>query len=90
VEGSDLAIGDRKFAGHAQRRTRTTLLHHGTILYDFDLGCVGRLLREPARQPAYRRGRSHADFLVNVPLALEALLARLRGVPSSLHERFTP
>jgi len=28
-----------------------------------DLARIGRLLKEPPRQPSYRAGRSHADFL---------------------------
>lgn len=72
--GSDLALGDRKFAGHAQKRSRGALLHHGAILYDFDLALVSQVLREPQRQPHYRRGRTHADFLVNLPLPRAALL----------------
>jgi lipoate-protein ligase A len=42
------------------------LLHHGTILYDFDIAAASRFLAMPSRQPAYREGRSHADFLINV------------------------
>src|SRR5262245_6905461 len=53
---SDLSWRGRKFSGNAQQRKRTHLLHHGTLLYDFDLGQVGRYLRMPARQPEYRGG----------------------------------
>ena len=67
-EGTDLTFKERKFAGCSQRRFRRTLLHHGTILYDFDIDAVSRYLREPMRQPAHRRGRKHADFLTNCPL----------------------
>jgi lipoate-protein ligase A len=82
--GSDLVMGDRKFAGHAQRRTRNAMLHHGTILYGFDLRLIGRNLREPARQPAYRQGRTHAEFLVNAPVGHEALLTGLRAFAAGL------
>src|SRR5262249_21065633 len=51
---SDLAAGGRKFSGNAQQRKRMHLLHHGTLLYGFDLSLVGRYLRLPARQPDYR------------------------------------
>jgi lipoate-protein ligase A len=65
-ESADLTVRNRKFAGCAQRRRRHSVLHHGTILYDFDIAAVGRFLAMPQRQPAYRRGRSHEDFLTNV------------------------
>ena len=31
VRATDLALGERKFAGHAQRRLRGALLHHGSF-----------------------------------------------------------
>lgn len=65
---NDLAVDGRKFAGCSQRRMRRTLLHHGTLLYDFDLAQVGRYLAEPVRRPAYRGRRSHAEFLGNVTI----------------------
>jgi lipoate-protein ligase A len=72
---SDLAVGGRKFSGNAQQRKRSVLLHHGTLLYDFDADQVGRYLRLPARQPDYRGGRDHAAFLTS--LSVHASLLRL-------------
>ncbi len=78
-EPGDLAVHDRKVSGNAQRRGRTALLHHGTFLYDFDVGLIERYLREPSRQPPYRRGRRHRDFVANVPLSGGTLGTRLAG-----------
>jgi lipoate-protein ligase A len=74
---SDLAAGGRKFSGNAQQRKRSHLLHHGTLLYAFDLGQVGRYLRLPARQPDYRGGRDHDRFLMNLRASPEELRRRL-------------
>ena len=64
VEGTDLVLAGRKVAGCAQRRSGDWLLHHGTILCEgADLAQIARLLKEPPRQPAYRAGRTHAEFL---------------------------
>ena len=80
LEGvSDLTVAGRKFSGNAQQRKRSFLLHHGTVLYDFDLGLVGRSLRQPARQPAYRGRREHAAFLINLPLGPEEIRQRVRA-----------
>jgi lipoate---protein ligase len=76
---SDLAVGGRKFSGNAQQRKRRHLLHHGTLLYAFDLGRVGRYLRPPPRPPEYRAGRAHAEFLLNLPLSATELKRRLRA-----------
>lgn len=66
---TDLAIGGRKFSGNSQRRHKNFLLFHGTFLLNFDLALVGELLKFPSRQPDYRDGRSHWDFLMNLELA---------------------
>jgi lipoate-protein ligase A len=82
--GTDLAWDGRKVSGNAQRRGRRALLHHGTLLYAFDPTLAGRYLKEPARQPAYRAGREHADFLGNLPLSEAAITARLSAGLASL------
>jgi lipoate-protein ligase A len=74
---SDLASGGRKFSGNAQQRKRSHLLHHGTLLYDFDTAIVGRYLRHPGRQPDYRQQREHQAFLMNLPLARAEIERRL-------------
>lgn len=75
---SDLVLAGRKVSGNSQQRKRRYLLHHGTLLYRFDLSLVRRYLPLPARQPAYRQGRPHETFLTNLPLEREELIVRLR------------
>jgi lipoate-protein ligase A len=74
---TDLSFHGRKVSGNAQRRGRRAVLHHGTLLYDFDARLAGRYLKEPARRPAYRAERSHAEFLGNLPLSGQEIRARL-------------
>jgi len=54
-------------SGNAQQRKSRHVLHHGSLLYDFDLAVVARYLRPPEREPAYRGGRAHDQFLTNLP-----------------------
>lgn len=63
---SDLTIGSRKFSGNAQRRLQRYLLFHGCFLLNLDLTLVGALLPMPSKEPAYRAGRTHAEFLCNL------------------------
>ncbi len=84
ARSTDLALRDRKFAGHAQRRVRRGLLHHGVLLYDFDVDLIDCLLAEPPRAPAWRRGRSHREFLTNAPLTRSALVRGLQRLPAAL------
>ncbi len=70
---SDVAIGDRKISGNAQARRWKALLLHGTVLVDFDYDLAEAVLKHPPREPAYRRRRSHRDFLVTLrELGVEA------------------
>ena len=78
VDGqSDLVIAGRKFSGNAQQRKRSHLLHHGTILYDFDATRIGDYVKHPPRMPEYRRDRSHAEFVTNVSMSAESIKTRL-------------
>jgi len=54
------------------------LLHHGTLLYAFESKLVERYLKDPRRQPEYRSGHRHTDFLGNLPLSASEISARLR------------
>jgi lipoate---protein ligase len=69
----DLVSGSRKFAGSAQRRLSNWFMVHCSILYDFPIDRIARYLKMPGRQPDYRAGRSHGDFLVNLALSRHEL-----------------
>ena len=91
---SDLAANSRKFSGNAQRWLSRAFLHHGTILYDFDLPRIGRYLRTPSRQPDYRDHRDHAAFVCNVaasrPTLIELLTSAWHAVPSECSSSAVP
>ena len=77
---SDLTIGDhaagiRKISGNSLRCKRNAILYHGTILCDADLANISRCLRTAPRQPSYRHGRDHAEFIAN--LGVSTSLIRL-------------
>ncbi len=75
---TDLVLGENKFAGNAQRRRGQVILFHGTVLLDFDIGVIERLLPIPFIQPGYRRGRSHGNFLTNLHVAPGDIIRALR------------
>lgn len=63
---SDVAVGGRKISGNAQARRWKALLVHGTLLVDFDYDLADAVLRYPPREPPYRSGRTHRDFLITL------------------------
>jgi lipoate-protein ligase A len=70
VEGyTDLALDDRKFSGNSQRRKMRWLLFHGTFLMQCDFDLMNKVLLPPPREPEYRKGRRHSEFLtaLNLP-----------------------
>lgn len=75
---SDLAWENKKFSGNAQQRKSVFILHHGSILYDFDIGSITEYLKHPIRQPEYRLNRMHQDFLTNLPIPREEIISRLQ------------
>lgn len=81
---TDLVLAGRKVSGNAQRRGRRALIHHGTLLYGFDPELATRYLKEPARQPAYRAARRHAEFIGNLPLSADTIRERLEAAWSAL------
>ncbi|QDV76139.1 lipoate--protein ligase family protein [Botrimarina mediterranea] len=96
---SDLAFTSqdalRKFSGNSVRRVRGRLLYHGTLLYNFDLPLISRLLQTAPRQPEYRTSRDHDAFVANLEATraqlIEAIAAAWRATPSdiapSIHKR---
>lgn len=72
---SDIALAEnnKKISGNAQRRSKKFILHHGTILYDFDLEKIGQYLKIPKDVPEYRQGRSHMDFVANIPVSVQEI-----------------
>lgn len=72
---SDLVLQDRKVSGNSLRCQRTHLLYHGTLIYDMPLTLVERYLNRPPREPDYRGGREHRDFLGRLPISQSDLIA---------------
>ena len=66
--GGDLTLGNRKCGGSAQRRLKSWFMVHCSILNDFAIERIVRYLAIPDKQPEYRAGRPHQEFLCNLDL----------------------
>jgi lipoate---protein ligase len=70
VQGyTDLTLDGRKFSGNSQRRKNRWLLFHGTFLLSCDFALMDKVLRPPPREPKYRKGRKHSEFLTLLSLS---------------------
>ncbi|MBD3220026.1 hypothetical protein GF314_02185 [bacterium] len=63
---SDLTLAGRKLGGSCIWRTRGLVYYSTTLLVDPDLDAIDRYLPHPPREPEYRRGRAHRDFLTSL------------------------
>jgi lipoate-protein ligase A len=81
---SDLALGERKVAGSCLHRSRDTLLYSASLLVGPDISLIERYLKHPPREPDYRNGRPHRDFLR--PLAPGLPQAELEAFARRLEE----
>ncbi|MBZ5589652.1 MAG: hypothetical protein LAO05_13910 [Acidobacteriia bacterium] len=63
---SDLCVSDRKIAGSSLRLWKERLLFQIAVLVETDIALLERYLRHPSREPDYRRGRSHRDFVTSL------------------------
>ena len=86
----DIAIGDLKISGSAQRMTKGRLLHHGTLLFSSDLGVLDRITTHRKNDCFQSRGTQSAICTVtNIrehlarPMTIEEFRERLldRMVP---------
>jgi lipoate-protein ligase A len=66
---SDLALGDRKLGGSCLRRERGLVHYATTLLVDPRLELMDRYLQHPPREPEYRKGRPHSDFVTSLTSA---------------------
>lgn len=66
---SDITLGTHKVSGNSLQIKRKVLIYHGTLLYDFPLDVLPKCLDFAPRQPEYRSGRGHRDFVANLPLS---------------------
>jgi len=70
---TDLVWEGCKISGNAQRRMRSALLFHGSFLCAADISIMEQVLRPPTRQPAYRNGKPHRQFVQNLEIDAERL-----------------
>ncbi len=86
---SDLAVGDRKISGSAMHRAKDYLYYSATLLVCPELDRMTRYLPHPPREPDYRRGREHGEFVgtlaalsgIHDPVAFAEKLRRRLGTP---------
>lgn len=60
---SDITLHGRKIAGTSLYRSRNYLLYQASLLVDPKLDLIDRYLGHPTKEPEYRMGKPHREFL---------------------------
>lgn len=63
---SDLTLGERKVLGSAIYQRGTRLFYHAVLNVAEDPNTIQRYLRHPVREPRYRQGKNHSDFVTSL------------------------
>lgn len=89
---SDIAMNEQKVVGTSLFRSRNYLLYQASIIVDLDIASIMRYLKHPSKEPDYRRGRNHKDFLIGigglVSASVEEVVAVLsKELPNALSRR---
>jgi len=63
---SDLAVNDKKILGSSIYRKPGMLFYHAVLNYGESPEYIASYLKHPVREPDYRKGRSHSDFVTTM------------------------
>eukprot|EP00877_Chromochloris_zofingiensis_P004934 jgi/Chrzof1/14441/Cz09g03030.t1 len=87
LRGHDYAFDDRKFGGNAQAITSKRWIHHTSFLWDYDPHNMA-LLKHPSKQPEYRQGRDHSEFIVRLKDYMPTKQSLVDGLLSAAEQQF--
>lgn len=63
---SDIALGEQKILGSAIYQDKDRLFYHGVLNAAESPLLIEKYLKHPQREPDWRRGRSHRDFVTSL------------------------
>ncbi len=63
---SDITIHGKKISGSAVYKTRNKLFYHSVVNVNDSSDVFNSYLRHPSREPDYRQGRRHSDFITSL------------------------
>ncbi|MDP8239782.1 MAG: hypothetical protein P9X24_11895 [Candidatus Hatepunaea meridiana] len=73
---SDLVYNGKKFCGSCIQRNKDYLYYSTTLLVEPQVQIMERYLTYPPREPEYRNGRSHTEFVGSLPVKCGVELAQ--------------
>lgn len=62
----DLCIGDKKILGSSIYSTKEYITYYCTLIIRGNLDFISKYLLHPSKEPEYRKGRKHEDFITSI------------------------
>lgn len=62
----DLCIGDKKILGSSIYSTKDYITYYCTLIIRGNLNQISEYLLHPSKEPEYRKGRKHEDFITSI------------------------
>ncbi len=63
---SDLSINNKKILGSSMYLKNNILFYHAVLNVKEDISVISKYLRHPKREPDYRAGRDHKEFVTSI------------------------
>ena len=63
---SDIAMGEKKIMGSSMYRNKEKLFYHAVLNFEESPETFQKYLTHPSKEPDYRIGRSHAEFVTSL------------------------
>ena len=88
---SDVAIGEKKILGSSIYRKRKVLFYHAVLNVSEPIETIDRYIKHPTKEPDYRKGRKHGEFVTSLQeagyqLSFNQLKSALRQQFESISE----
>lgn len=91
---SDISILDKKILGSAMYLKNNILFYHAVLNVKEDVSLISRYLKHPGREPDYRAGRNHNDFVtslkaegynIKIPLIIDAMREAINNIREEIN-----
>ena len=63
---SDICLRQHKILGSSMYRSKDVLFYTASLMVSNDLQLLDRYLKHPSKEPDYRQGRTHRDFVTTI------------------------
>lgn len=63
---SDICIGEKKILGSSIYRKKNLVFYHAVLNISEDIEMIGKYLKHPGKEPDYRMGRDHGEFVTSL------------------------